>query len=260
MDLDGRTEAAARYLLERRAGAPREGAFPSWLAPPDEARAYAIQDAVVRGLGARVAGWKASLQTRTEGHSAPLLAEGLHDSPARLRASMTPTRGTREFGIEPEIAFRIAAPLAPRADGAPHGRAAVIEAIGAAHAVIELCVCRFEPFRTAPLLDRLADGLLAEGLVVGPPQPAWRALEIARLPLRVRINGEVAHDARGGHGFNDPLGSVVWLANHLNARGRALAAGEIVTTGSCAGIRFVPAGTRVDVEFGGLGAASVELN
>ena len=260
MDLDGRTEAAARYLLERRAGAARERAFPAWLAPPDEARAYAIQDAVVRGLGARIGGWKASLQTHTEGHSAPLLADGLFDSPARLRAAHTATRGTREFGIEPEIAFRLHAGLPPRADGAPHGRAAVIEAIESAHAVIELCVCRFEPFSEAPMLDRLADGLLAEGLVVGPPQLAWRALEIARLPLRLRVAGEVAHDARGGHRFNDPLGSVVWLANHLNARGRALAAGEIVTTGSCGGIRFVPAGTRIDVEFGGLGAASVEFS
>ena len=260
MDAGGRIEAAARYLLERRAGAARERAFPARLAPPDEAAAYAIQDAVVRGLGARIGGWKASLQTRTAGHSAPLLDTALYDSPARLRAAQLPTRGVHAIGIEPEIAFRLCASLPPRADGAAHGRAAVIEAIDAAHAVIELCVCRFEPFSEAPTLDRLADGLLGEGLVIGPPQPAWRALEIARLPLRLRVNGEVAHDARGGHGFNDPLGSLVWLANHLNARGHALSAGQIVTTGSCAGIRFVPAGTRIDVEFGGLGAATVEID
>ncbi|MCC7461838.1 MAG: fumarylacetoacetate hydrolase family protein [Gammaproteobacteria bacterium] len=256
----GRTEAAARYLLERRAGAAREPAFPAPLAPADEAAAYAIQEEVVRGLGARIGGWKASLLTRATGHSAPLFADALHDSPARLRAAHLPTRSTRAVGIEPEIAFRLHSGLPPRADGAAHSRAAVIDVLGSAHAVIELCVCRFEPFSEAPALDRLADGLLGEALVIGPPQPNWRVLEIARLPLRVRINGEVAHDARGGHGFNDPLGSVVWLANHLAARGRALAAGDIVTTGSCAGIRFVTAGTCVDVEFGGLGAASLELN
>jgi 2-keto-4-pentenoate hydratase len=260
MDASGRTDAAARYLIERRGGAPRERAFPAALAPRDEAEAYAIQDAVLRGLDARIGGWKASLHSPTAGQSAPLLAHTLYGSPARLPPARAATRGVREFGIEPEIAFRLRSGLAARADGAPHGRAAVIDAIASAHAVIELCVCRFEPFSEAPALDRLADGILNDGLVIGPPQPAWRALEIARLPLRVRVNGEEAHNGRGGHPLGDPLAPVVWLANHLNARGRALAAGEIVTTGSCNGIRFLAEGTRVDVEFGGLGAASVEFN
>jgi 2-keto-4-pentenoate hydratase len=260
MSAGGHIELAARYLLERRAGAPRERRFPPDLGPRDAAEAYAIQDAVLRGLGARVGGWKASLTSRTEGYSAPLAADALHDSPVRLRAAHTGTRGTREFGIEPEVAFRMRADLPPRADGAPHSRAAVIDVIASAHAALELCVCRFAPYEEASELDRLADGLMSEALVIGPPQSDWRALEVARLPLRVRINGEEAHNGRGGHPFGDPLGALVWLANHLNSRGRALAAGEIVTTGSCAGIRFVPAGTRIDAEFGGLGSATVELS
>ncbi len=259
MDAGGRMDAAARYLLERRAGAPRERAFPAELAPRDETEAYAIQRAVLRQLGAGIGGWKASLASASQGQSAPVLAATVLDSPARLTPDSTATRGTREFGIEPEIAFRLGAGLPPRADGAAHGRAAVIDAIGAAHPVIEVCVCRFAKFSDAPGLDCLADNIINEALVVGPPRQSWRALDIARLPLRVRVNGAQVHHGRGGHPLGDPLAPVVWLANHLNARGLVLEAGQIVTTGSCNGIRFIDAGGRVDVEFGGLGGVSVEF-
>jgi 2-keto-4-pentenoate hydratase len=259
MNAGARLDAAARYLLERRAGARRERAFPAELAPRDAAEAYVIQETVLRLLDGRVGGWKASLTSATEGLCAPLLAGALLDSPARLPPERTATRGTREFGIEPEIAFRLRASLPARADGAAHERAAVLDALASAHAVIEVCVCRFASFNEAPELDRLADNIMNEALIIGPPRASWRELDIAQLRLQVRVNGGEMHAGRGGHPLGDPLAPLAWLANHLNARGLALAAGQIVTTGSCNGIRFVTAGSRVEVEFGGLGTASVEF-
>ena len=75
MDLDGRTEAAARYLLERRAGALRERAFPAWLAPPDEAGAYAIQGAI--------AAWIA----RIDGSHSGIMGLPLYETATLLRAA-----------------------------------------------------------------------------------------------------------------------------------------------------------------------------
>ena len=40
----------------------------------------------------------------------------------------------------------------------------------------------------------------------------------------------------------DPLLPLVWLANHLSQFGQGLRAGEIVTTGSCCGVRHVTLG------------------
>jgi len=74
MDAGARIAAAARYLLERRGGAPRERAFPAELTPRDADEAYAIQAEVLRRLGARIGGWKASLYSATDGQSAPLPA------------------------------------------------------------------------------------------------------------------------------------------------------------------------------------------
>ena len=64
---------------------------------------------------------------------------------------------------------------------------------------------------------------------------------------------------RGGHPLGDPLAPLVWLANHLNARGLALAAGQIVTTGSCNGAQNVRPGQTVSAYFSGLGTSVVQL-
>lgn len=260
MDQRGRVAAAARYLLERRAGAVREGALPTDFAPHDESEAYAIQTEVLHRLGARVGGWKASLASLSEGQSAPLYTAAIHDSPVRIRSSQLPTRGSHAIGIEAEIAFRLQSALAPRLDGQPHERSAVLDAIGTAHAVIELCVCRFARFETAPALDKLADNLIHEALIVGPAHTGWRRLDMAQLPLALYIDGQAVHRGMGGHPLNDPLAPVVWLARHLNTLGLTLEAGQIVITGSCCGIRFVTGDARVEAVFGGLGAVGVSFD
>jgi 2-keto-4-pentenoate hydratase len=256
----GRAEAAARYLLERRAGAVREGAFPADFAPHDESEAYAIQTEVLHRLGARVGGWKASLASPSEGQSAPLYTAAIHHSPARLGRDTLPTRGTHAIGIEAEIAFRLQTALAPRPDGQPHERSAVLDAIGTAHPVIELCVCRFARFETAPALDKLADNLIHEALIVGPAHTDWRRLDMAQLPLELYIDGQAVHRGVGGHSLSDPLAPVVWLARHLNTRGLTLEAGQIVITGSCCGIHFVTGHARALAVFGDLGTVGVSFD
>ena len=96
-----------------------------------------------------------------------------------------------------------------------------------------------------------------EGLVVGPACASWRALTLSQLSLRVDINGAMVHQGIGGHPLGDPLFPLVWMANHLAARGITLRAGALVTTGSCNGIRFIGRGQQVEVTFAGLGKASI---
>jgi 2-keto-4-pentenoate hydratase len=146
---------------------------------------------------------------------------------------------------------------AARTDGAQHTRAAVIDAIASAHAAIEICVCRLADFDSAAPLDRLADGIMNEGLVVGPACTSWRALTLSQLPLRVDIDGITVHQGIGGHPIGDPLIPLVWVANHLAARGITLHAGALVTTGSCNGIRYIERGQQIEVGFAGLGQASI---
>jgi 2-keto-4-pentenoate hydratase len=61
------------------------------------------------------------------------------------------------------------------------------------------------------------------------------------------------------HPNGHPLTPLVWLANFLSGRKETLKAGQIVTTGSYAGIVQVPIDTPLTVEFGGVGSLSVRF-
>ena len=99
-----------------------------------------------RLLDGRVGGWKASLTSATEGLSAPLLAGALLDCP---RLAPPARRDPRHARIRHRARDRLPAArrLPARADGAAHERAAVLDALASAHAVIEVCVCRFDSIK-----------------------------------------------------------------------------------------------------------------
>ncbi|HEX9474568.1 MAG TPA: fumarylacetoacetate hydrolase family protein [Steroidobacteraceae bacterium] len=252
--------AAAQLLLAvRRGTAPRLAAFPPALALHTVADAYAVQFEVLRELGTSVAGWKATLFEAANGLCAPLGANALLDAPAYLLPARLPTRNNTRFGIEAEIAFRLGEDLPPLPGGARYERAAVSAAIASAHAAIEVMVSRFIDSDAVTQLERIADNFMNELLILGPSLPEWRALALADLALELRVDGKPVFQGRGGHPLGDPLLPVIWLANHLHEHGRQLRAGEIVTTGSCSGLRHVQAEQSVSAFFTGLGTATVRL-
>ncbi len=65
--------------------------------------------------------------------------------------------------------------------------------------------------------------------------------------------------AVGGNAAGHPRRLLTWLANHCARRGRALAAGDIVTTGTHTGLVFAAPGATATVRFPGVGEASVTL-
>lgn len=250
-------DAVVELLLALRNGEqPRPAALPPALAPRTEAEAYQIQLQVLKRLGVYIGGWKASMPDPTQGWSAPIASTNLLRDGAPLAPPAVLTQRSPRIGIEPEIAFTMARTLPA---GPVYTRAQVLQAVGGAHAALELCVCRLADFDAAPLLERLADGLMNEGLALSAPSNAWKSLELKSVPLRVLVDGEVVHQGLGGHPLNDPLLPLVWMANHLSQRGIGLQAGDVVTTGSFAGIRWLPPGRRVQAEFAELGVVDVQL-
>ena len=63
----------------------------------------------------------------------------------------------------------------------------------------------------------------------------------------------------GRHPDGHPLKPLVWLANHLAARGDGLRAGQVVTTGSYCGMVDVPLATPLAVAFGDMAKIEVEF-
>jgi 2-keto-4-pentenoate hydratase len=253
-----RVQHAARLLGNLRGEALRPAALPKELAPRSEAEAYEIQTAVARSLGAQVGGWKASMSGPDRGQAAPVYRAAIYDSPARV-----PCPGPDGVGIEPEIAFTLGRDMEPLSAGRRYGLAQLEAAIDAVHPVIEIVHSRFAVLAAAPPLDRLADNLSNAGLVRGAACRDWRALALGALPLRLEVlradGSQSVHEGPGGHGQGDPRVPLLWLVNDAIARGAPLCRGDLVTTGSCAGLHAVQRGTRILVDFAGVGTVRLEL-
>lgn len=217
---------------------------------PTAADAYAIQDAVAARLGP-VGGWKVGAKGPDQQPScAPLLASLIGRSPASIPAS---TLGM--IGIEAEIAFTLGREIGP--GGAPLKLDQMMDAIAAAHPAIEVVDTRLAGWRGTDRLWQLADNLMNGGFLYGAGELNWRKRDFTRQPVRLLIDGKVAAEAIGGNTAGDPLRVLAWLVNHCRASGLSLAAGTVITTGSCTGMIFVEPGAEVVAEFPGFGSAMV---
>jgi 2-keto-4-pentenoate hydratase len=105
----------------------------------------------------------------------------------------------------------------------------------------------------------LADGANNQGLVVGPVI-ADAGADLTAFAVTVRGAGGFSLDHAGRHPDGDPQRPLVWLANFLTQHGDHLRAGQIVTTGSYAGVLDVPLATPLTVTFGTLGQMQLTLD
>jgi len=256
-------DCAARLLEARRTGNPT-----TLHPPPDRAAAFAVQDACLRVLGP-VGGWKlgadwewgAAAPTR-DIRCAPLPASGM------LQTGTRAVGGTMR-GVEVEIAFRLRKDL-PCPDGVP-GRAQLLDAIDAVVPVIELVETRLAGWRTSPSLAQLADLSSHGGLVIGEPScvsPSdidmrhveGRVLVDGQpLPAYVDFYGTPLATTRGSNLSKELWRGMGWLADHCARRGFPWQAGQLVTTGSCTGLFFAPAGARIRGELLGIGSVDLQF-
>jgi len=253
---EDRLQRAAQYIVALRNIGPRPRSLPLDLAPQNETEAYRIQQLVGSALGAGRGCWKVAMNDAHIGSCAPVFAADVHRSAARVTSPIAD-----RLGIEPEIAFSLKRALPRLPDGRQYEREQVIGVIAAAHAAIEIVVSRFNSHDGAAPLDRLADNISNAGLVLGPPCEHWQQLNLSTIELHLCIEpgqGDSSEiDAHGGHPLGDPLLPLLWLANHACQNGPGLQAGDVVTTGSYAGLRFVERNTHVSVRFAGLGVAEL---
>jgi 2-keto-4-pentenoate hydratase len=224
-------------------------------APATAQDAYAVQDLVFAALypGQRGGAWKVGgPKPDVEPTAAPIPSASLHTSPARV-----PAQGFHMIGIESEIAFRLGRDLPPHA--APYGEEEIAAAVSEALVTIELCDTRLSNWKDSTALWRLADFQLNAALVIGSARQDWRAIDFTRQRAELWIDGTLALEATGVHPYGNPIRLLPWLAAHCAARCGGLHAGDIITTGTWTGMKFVPPGAEVLTRFPGIGEASVTL-
>lgn len=223
-------------------------------APRDDDGAYAVQQAVAEAFGwfaaAPPPAWKVGAARRDALPSAaPLPAQGVVRSPATFA-----TGAFNRMLIEGEIGFRLRAPI----DNADE--TTIAAAIAEWLVTIEIVDPRYADMDAASATQKLADHGLHGALVIGSGTPFPAAIEWTSLVARVRRNGEVVRETRGGHPLGNLLFLLPWLARHAAARGMPLRAGDIISAGTWTGVLEAFAGETIAVEFDGVGRATARFD
>jgi len=217
-------------------------------APASIEDAHLIQDRVTATLGEPVGAFKINAPPDKAPTRGLIHARMIRPSPARFTQAEAP-----HCGVEAEVAFRFLRDL-PERDEA-YAREEVVGVMAALPA-IEIVSSRFRDPQARPPLEQLADSLINGGFVPGPETRDWSKLDVARLQVTLKVNGETVVERRGGHVADDPVGFAVALVNAMRQAG-GVKAGQIVTTGSWTGLIFLKPGDRCLARFEGLGEAEV---
>ncbi len=202
------------------------------LSPTDS---YRIQDALVARYvadGARINGAKLGLTSR-----AKQLEMSVHEPIGGwLTDRMAITAGepleVASLGAprcEPEIAFRLARPLA----GAGTSAADVLAATDAVMPAIEVLDSRYSDYRFR-LPDVIADDASAGRYVVGAPVDP-RDIDLRVVGVVFERADVLLGTAAGAAVLGDPAEAVAWWVRHLAATDRGLDAGMVVLSGALTG-------------------------
>ncbi|SCK23100.1 fumarylacetoacetate hydrolase family protein [Vogesella sp. LIG4] len=237
--------SAAVILAARRLSGQPGPLLAGGLEPLTVEDALDIQRDVSEMLGNSVAGWKCGMPGDGRVSVAPIYASTVFD------ASPCPV-WVREGQVraEPELAFVFAEGLPPRER--PYSRDEVLLAVSKVHLALELIDSRFYADAKPPFLQSLADGLVNQGLLLGPAVNITHALTAGKLAIRVQ-QGTRDEELAGVHPAGDPLAPLLWLVEFLRQRGQGLLPGQAVITGSYAGVVNLQPDVPASLQFGALG-------
>ncbi|MGI9499027.1 MAG: 2-keto-4-pentenoate hydratase [Geminicoccaceae bacterium] len=250
---------AGRALAEARRERKALGELPGGL-PADEATAYAIQQKAIDAYGGKRVGYKIGA-TSPEARAmlgtdhpfrAPLFAADCHDEGASIAEP-----GYGLIGLEPEFALRLGADLPAREK--PYTLDEVRAAVAAVHPAFEIIGLRLpnELLKNAVVVT--ADFGANAGFVAGEGVGDWQGHDMVGIMVRVSIGGEEVASGSGAKVMGHPLNALLWLANDFGSSGGGLAAGDWISTGTCAGIVPVAAGQRAVADFGPFGQVSMTI-
>lgn len=243
-DFEAAASAAAILVPRRLQGMPGDR-LPEPCRPAGLEAALAIQAEVSARIGDVIGGWKCGMPAADRVVLAPIYRNTIH-----LPGGVPLFARSGVARVEPELAFVFGRDLPPRAEA--YSDAEIDSAISGAHLALELIQSRYADPASLTFPEALADGLVNQGLVLGPPVDLARARDCAELLLQIEI-GSGTIDKPGRHPAGRPLAPLYWLVEFLRSRGQGLAAGQVVITGSYAGVLELPLDRPIGIHFGGLG-------
>jgi 2-keto-4-pentenoate hydratase len=223
--------------------------------------AYNVQRLAEGMDGLPMGGWKVGatsvepqrLLGATEPATAPMFQPNCLISPATV--AVFPNQSPC---VEGEFAFRFSRSLPPRRDD--YALEEVLEAVDSVLPAIEVVGCRFEGgFDGLGALRLVADATAHTAFVSGSASSGWRSMDLNSHRATMHRNGAMISEGTGASVLDGPLSVLLWTANHLSRLGDTIAAGEIITTGTCTGITPVSPGDTAVADFGSLGKVELRI-
>mgnify|MGYP002716877022 FL=1 len=261
MTIDFPAADAAAILVQRRISGAQAERLPEACRPQTLEQALAIQAAVTEQWCAQmddsIGGWKCLLPPEDKLVVGPIYTRTI-DSVAPVSLWTKTTAEGERARIEPELAFFFGKDLPSRAE--PYTPADVDAAIARTHMALELINSRYADPASCEFPEMLADGLVNQGLFIGPQVDSDSARGASSFTITMTCaNGEVI-ERQGSHPNTHPRAPLYWLAEFLRSQGQGIVAGQAVITGSYAGVIEVPINTDIQIDYAGLGSMQVSFN
>ena len=259
-------ERAAELIGEARNAGRRVGPLPADCTPANEVDGYTAQSALHAWLAEIGSG---PLVGYKVGCTTPVMQEivgvpnpaygGVMTMGTHLGSAAFAAVAFQNPGIECEVAVRISNNTEP--DRTDYNRSSIAGHVGSCMAAMEIVDNRYGDFKTAGAPLMIADDFFHAACVLGPEIEAWNDLDLAALEGRTKIDGTTVGTGLGAAVMGHPLEAVAWLANALAARGRNLAAGQLVLCGSFVAVHWIDAyPTEAVVEVDGLGTVAARFS
>jgi len=148
--------------------------------------------------------------------------------------------------------------------GSRVSREAVIEATDYVAPSIEILDTRIQrqdatTGQSRNVFDTISDNAANAGVVLGDKQHAIDAFDLRWVGAITSKNGEVEETGLGAGVLNDPVESVVWLAQRMAQYGQSIEPGQIILSGSFIRPIECPTGSEINADFGPFGSVDLRF-
>jgi len=252
---------AAKSLFEAEQTKTQTGLLSQRYRSMDMNDAYAVQAALIEqhlSTGRTIVGRKIGLTSKAMQSA---LNIDIPDSGVLLDNMVFENDAQIEPGrfIQPRIEAEIAFIMSSALTESTVTRADVIAAtdyVTPALEILDTRILRSDPKTgmTRQIVDTIADNAANAGIVLGDRQHAVDDQDLRWVGAIVCRNEEVEETGLGAGVLNDPVTSVVWLANRLIEYGDSIHSGDVILSGSFIRPVEATAGSAITADFGAFGA------
>ena len=230
--------------------------------------AYAIQNEIYRAKlaeGRSVVGWKIGLTSKAmqSALNIDIPDSGiLFDDMVFEHGATIPAGRFIQPRIEAEIAFVMKKAIEGGGAGQTITRDDILDATDYVAPAIEILDTRIvrtdaTTGKVRKVFDTISDNAANAGVVLGEERHSVDSVDLRWVGAIVSSNDDVEETGLGAGVLNDPVESVVWLAQRIAQYGQCIEPGHIILSGSFIRPVECPANTAIQADFGHFGRVDI---